>query len=50
MSITKNNPTSFKLTQEAKRLLAELAKKLGISKADVLELAIRDKAKNEGVQ
>ena len=36
--------------KEAKRLLALLAEKLGLSQAAVLELAIREKAKREGVR
>lgn len=42
--------TSVRLSPEAKRLLVLLAQKLSISQAAVLELAIRDKAKREGVQ
>lgn len=42
--------TSVRLSQEAKRLLALLAQKLSISQAAVLELAIRDKARREGVK
>jgi predicted transcriptional regulator len=42
--------TSMRLSPEAKRLVAALAEKLSISQAAVLELAIRDKAKREGIQ
>jgi predicted transcriptional regulator len=42
--------TSIRLTPEAKRLLAMLAEKLGLSQAAILELAIREKAKREGVK
>jgi len=42
--------TSMRLSSEAKRLLALLAQKLSISQAAVLELAIREKAKREGVK
>ena len=42
--------TSVRLSPEAKRLLALLADKLSISQAAVLELAIRDKAKREGIK
>lgn len=42
--------TSIRLSEEAKRLRVELAKKLGISQAAVLELAIRELAKKEGVK
>jgi len=42
--------TSVRLSAEAKRLLAELAKKLSISQTAVLEVAIREKARREGVK
>lgn len=42
--------TSIRLTPEAKRLMAVTAKKLGISQSAVLELAIRQFAKNEGIK
>jgi predicted transcriptional regulator len=42
--------TSIMLTPEAKRLLRLLADKLGISQSAVMELAIREKAKREGVK
>jgi predicted transcriptional regulator len=46
----KKNPTSIRISDEAKRLLAQMAEKLAISQAAVLELAIREKAKREGVK
>jgi predicted transcriptional regulator len=42
--------TSVRLSLEAKRLLAAIAEKLSISQAAVLELAIRNQAKREGVK
>ncbi len=39
-----------KLTGEARRLRAEIARKLGIDQTAVIELAIREKAQREGVQ
>ncbi len=39
-----------KLTGEARRLRAEIARKLGIDQTAVIELAIREKAQKEGVQ
>lgn len=42
--------TSIRLSPEARRLLASLAKQLGISQAAVMEVAIREKAKREKVQ
>lgn len=50
ISDMKKNPTSIRLSDEGKRLLALLAEKMGVSQAAVLELAIRDKAKREGVK
>lgn len=38
-------PTSFRLSSEAKALLADLATRLGISQASVLEMAIRELAR-----
>jgi predicted transcriptional regulator len=42
--------TSVRLSPDAKRLLATTAEKLAISQAAVVELAIREKAKREGVK
>jgi len=42
--------TSIRLTPEAKRLMAALAKKLGVSLTAILEIAIREKAKAEGIK
>jgi PIN domain nuclease of toxin-antitoxin system len=42
-------PTSFRLSETARQLLAELAEQLGISQAAVLEILIRDKAKAEKI-
>jgi predicted DNA-binding protein len=41
-------PTSFRLSEEALQMLADLAELLGISQAAVLEIAIRKLAKEEG--
>lgn len=46
----KKHPTSIRLSDEGKRLLALLSEKLAVSQAAVLELAIREKAKREGVK
>jgi predicted transcriptional regulator len=43
-------PTSFRLSDEARRLLALLAEKLSISHTAILELAIREKARREGMK
>ena len=49
--VVKRKPTSkaatFRLTEEARRLLAELAETLGIDKTAALEIAIRETALNE---
>ena len=41
--------TSLRLSPEAKRLLEELANRLGVSRSAVLELAIREYARREGI-
>jgi predicted DNA-binding protein len=41
--------TSYRLTPEARRLLAALAEKKGISKTAVLEILIRKEAKEESI-
>jgi len=42
--------TSIRISEEASRLRDLLARKLGISKSAVLELAIRELAKRENVK
>ncbi len=37
-------PMSVRLTDDARHLLTELSAELGVSKSDVIELAIREKA------
>jgi hypothetical protein len=44
------HPTSIRLTPEALRLLKALAKRLGISQAAVMELALRLLAAREEVK
>jgi predicted DNA-binding protein len=39
--------TSIRISEEAKTLLEELSKKLGVSKTAIIELAVRDMAKKE---
>ncbi len=46
----KNKQVNVRLTDDAVQLLLELTKKLGISQAAVLEIAIRRFAENENVQ
>ncbi len=46
----KNKPTSVRLSDDAKRLIKLMAAKLGISQTAVIELAIREKARREGVK
>jgi predicted DNA-binding protein len=43
----KKEPTSVRLTPEAKRLLTVLSNLSGVSQAAVLEILIREKAKRE---
>lgn len=47
---TEKRSTSFRLSEEARRLLDRIAAKLGVSQAAALELAIRLLAKREGVK
>jgi predicted transcriptional regulator len=42
--------TSLRLTPDGKRLLRELATKLGITMVAVIEIAIREIAKREGIE
>jgi predicted transcriptional regulator len=46
----KNKPTSVRLSDDAKRLIAEMSRQLGISQSAIIELAIREKAKREGIK
>jgi len=46
----KDRPTSFKLTPEARILLTRLSMRSGISRAAVLELLIREKAMQAGIE
>jgi predicted transcriptional regulator len=42
------NPTSFRLSDEALRMLAELEGSLGVKRTAVVELAIRQLYRKEG--
>ena len=42
-------PTSVRITPTAQRLWDELAERMGLSKAGVLETLLREKARAEGV-
>jgi predicted transcriptional regulator len=46
----KTRAMSFRLTDEARRLLAALAEAKGINMTAAMELAIRDAAKLEGIK
>ncbi len=43
-------PVSFRITPETGRLLELLSKRLGVSKAGVLALAIREMAERRGIE
>ena len=45
----KNKKTSITISDEAKKLLEELAKKYGVSQTSIIELLVREKAKQEGI-
>jgi hypothetical protein len=49
-SMRSKNPTSFRLTPEALRLLGLLGKELGLNQTSVLETAIRELAKRKGIE
>jgi len=42
--------TSFRLSDTARELIESLTQKLGVSKTDVVEIAIRELAQSKGVQ
>ena len=44
------HPVSFRLTPETARLLDVLAKRLGVSKAGVLALALREMAERRSIE
>lgn len=44
---THRHPVSLRLTDDAVRLLGDLANSLGVSKSAVIEMAIREKARRE---
>jgi hypothetical protein len=46
----KTQSTSFRLTSEAKRLLAAVAEARGVNQTAVLEWLIREAAKREGLK
>jgi len=46
----KKNPTTIRFTPRARELLVKLAESLGVSRTSVIEMAIREKAKKEGIQ
>lgn len=41
--------TSFNLSEEGKRLLRVLSKYFGVSQAGVIEMLVREKAREEGL-
>lgn len=43
-------PVSFRISSETARLLDVLSKRLGVSKAGVLALAIREMAERRGIE
>ena len=50
MLMANKEATSFRLTPEAIALIKKLARHLGVSQTDIIELAIRKLAQNENVQ
>jgi predicted DNA-binding protein len=50
MKTKRDKQTNVRLTPEAKRLLDELVKKLGVTQAAIIEMAIRKFAEQENVK
>jgi len=50
MSNTPKEPTSYRLSAEAKALLAALARYYGTSQTAVIEMLVRDRARREKVK
>ena len=46
----KNQAMSFRFTPEAKIFISALSKHLGISQASVIEIAVRDLARRNGLE
>lgn len=42
--------TNYRLSDDARAAIETLAKKLGVSKTDIVEMAIREFAESKGVQ
>jgi predicted transcriptional regulator len=49
-SRSEKKPITMRLSAEARRLLDRLATEFGVSQTAIVELAIREKAKREGVE
>ena len=47
---TGKKPVGLNLSAEARRLMADLADKKGVSKTGVVEMAIREMAEREGLE
>lgn len=45
--MVKNDPTSFRLSPEAAKLLETLSERLGVSKTAVIEMAVRKLGRQE---
>lgn len=46
-TVAKKNPTSFRLSDEAIRIISELQERFGVSQADVVEMALRELYRKE---
>lgn len=45
----KNKKTSITISDDAKRLLEELAEKYGVSQTSIIEMLVREKARMDGL-
>ncbi len=50
ISMTNKTAATYRLSDDARELIDTLAKRFGVSKTDVLEMAVRKLAQSEGVE
>lgn len=48
--MTDKTLTSYRLSDDARALIELLTKKMGVSKTDIVEMAVRELAESKGVQ
>lgn len=48
--MTSKQSASYRLSDDARELIELLAKKIGVSKTDIIEIAVRELAQSKGVE